>query len=117
VARWHGKLVCEEGLRVIARMDSNRVARDVFEAHPEWICRNADGSPITVADKYVTCIGSAYYTEYIPSVMEEIIAHSHPDGFSDNSWAGLPRTSIWPELVPLMVCASRTLGLTGDDPG
>lgn len=88
------KLARAEGIRVIARMDSNRVAHDFYEAHPEWICRNADGSPITAADKYVTCIGSDYYTEYLPSVMEEIIERSHPDGFSDNSWAGLPRTSI-----------------------
>ncbi len=88
------QLAKQEGIRVVARMDSNRVAQDFYEAHPEWICRNADGSPITVADKYVTCIGSAYYTEYLPAVMEEIIERSHPDGFSDNSWAGLPRTSI-----------------------
>ncbi|RYE88806.1 MAG: Tat pathway signal protein [Hyphomicrobiales bacterium] len=88
------KLAREEGLRVIARMDSNRVAQDFFEAHPDWICRQADGSPYIVADKYVTCIGSAYYTEYLPTVMEEIIERSHPDGFSDNSWAGLPRNNI-----------------------
>ncbi len=36
----------------------------------------------------------AYYTEYLPAVMEEIIERSHPDGFSDNSWAGLPRANI-----------------------
>lgn len=88
------KLAREEGLRVIARMDSNRVAEDFYEAHPEWICRKADGSPHKEAEKYVTCIGSEYYSKYLPSVMEEIIERSHPDGFSDNSWAGMPRTHI-----------------------
>lgn len=88
------RLAREAGLKVVARMDSNRVAQDFYEAHPEWICRQADGTPYVAADKYVTCIGSAYYTEYLPKVMEEIIARSHPDGFSDNSWAGLPRNNI-----------------------
>jgi hypothetical protein len=93
----YGEIVKEakaEGLAVIARMDSNRVAQDFFEAHPEWVCRDANGNPYRLADKYVTCIGSAYYTEYLPSVMEEIIERSQPDGFSDNSWAGLPRKHI-----------------------
>ncbi len=88
------KLAREDGIRVIARMDSNRVAQDFYEAHPEWICRQADGSPYMQADKYITCIGSDYYSEYLPAVMEEIIERSHPDGFSDNSWAGLPRNNI-----------------------
>jgi hypothetical protein len=84
----------EEGLAVIARMDSNRVAEDFYEAHPDWICRDINGDPYRLADKYVTCIGSDYYTNYLPSVMEEIIERSQPDGFADNSWAGLPRKYI-----------------------
>lgn len=88
------KAAREECLAVIARMDSNRVAQDFYEAHPDWICRDRNGEPYRLADKYVTCIGSPYYTEYLPKVMEEIIARSQPDGFSDNSWAGLPRNKI-----------------------
>lgn len=84
----------EEGLQVIARMDSNRVAQDFFEAHPDWICRTIAGEPYRQADKYVTCINSPYYSEYLPRVMEEIIGRSHPDGFSDNSWAGMSRERI-----------------------
>ncbi len=84
----------EEGLKVIARMDSNRVADDFFQAHPDWIARDIDGAPYRLADKYVTCINSPYYSDYLPRVMEEIIGRSHPDGFSDNSWAGMPRQRI-----------------------
>ncbi|WEK03398.1 MAG: beta-galactosidase [Candidatus Devosia phytovorans] len=88
------KLAREDGIRVIARMDSNRVAQDFYEEHPDWICRKADGTPYMEAAKYITCIGSDYYSKYLPAVMEEIIERSHPDGFSDNSWAGMPRTHI-----------------------
>lgn len=84
----------EEGFSVIARMDSNRVAEDFYRAHPDWICVDAEGAPHRQADKYITCINSAYHTEYLPAIMREVIARVRPDGFSDNSWAGLPRDRI-----------------------
>ncbi|TCL63700.1 Tat pathway signal protein [Rhizobium sp. BK251] len=84
----------EEGLKLIARMDSNRVADDFYRAHPDWICLDIEGKPYRQADKYITCINSPYYSEYLPSIMEEIIERSRPDGFADNSWAGIPRKNI-----------------------
>ena len=88
------KAAHDDGLFVMARMDSNRAAEDFFKAHPDWFARNADGEPYRAADKYVACINSAYYDEYLPDVLREIIERSHPDGFTDNSWAGLGRNSI-----------------------
>ena len=93
----YGEIVAqarEDGLRVIARMDSNRVSDAFREAHPDWMCVDGGGAPYRLADKFVTCINSAYYTDYLPGVMTEIIERSRPDGFSDNSWAGLPREKI-----------------------
>ena len=72
----------------MARMDSNRTAEDFFKAHPDWFARDGNGQPYRAADKYVTCINSPYYDEYLPGVLREIIERSHPDGFTDNSWAG-----------------------------
>ncbi|WP_064710206.1 alpha-amylase family protein [Rhizobium bangladeshense] len=93
----YGEIVAaarEEGLNVVARMDSNRVAEDFYRAHPDWICLDIEGKPYRQANKYITCINSPYYSEYLPSIMEEIIERSHPDGFADNSWAGIPRKNI-----------------------
>jgi hypothetical protein len=84
----------DAGLFVMARMDSNRAAEDFFLAHPDWFARDRDGRPIRAADKYVACINSPYYEDYLPGVLREIIERSHPDGFTDNSWAGLGRESI-----------------------
>ncbi len=84
----------EDGLFVMARMDSNRTAADFFEAHPDWFARDAEGRPYRAADKYITCINSPYYDEYLPAVLTEIAERSRPDGFTDNSWAGLGRESI-----------------------
>ena len=83
-----------DGLKVIARMDSYRVAEDFYRAHPDWICVNAEGTPFRQADKYVTCINSPYYSEYLPGIMEEVIGRYQPDGFSDNSWPGMSRERI-----------------------
>jgi hypothetical protein len=84
----------DDGLAVIARMDSNRAAEDFFGAHPDWFTRDRGGKPYRAADKYITCINSPYYDEYLPAVLTEIVERSHPEGFADNSWSGLTRDSI-----------------------
>jgi putative glycosyl hydrolase-like family 6 (GHL6) protein len=88
------KAAHDDGLWVMARMDSNRAAEDFFQAHPDWFARDREGRPIRAADKYVACINSPYYEQYLPDVLREIIERAHPDGFTDNSWAGLGRESI-----------------------
>ncbi len=88
------KAAHEDGLAVLARMDCNRTAEDFYRAHPDWFARNKAGEPYRAADKFITCVNSPYYDEYIPSVLTEIIERSHPEGFGDNSWSGLARDSI-----------------------
>jgi hypothetical protein len=88
------KAAHDDGIFVMARMDSNRAAEDFFQAHPDWFARDANGRPYRAADKYVACINSAYYNQYLPDILREIIERSHPDGFTDNSWAGMGRESI-----------------------
>src|SRR5215467_3096781 len=88
------KAAHQDGLVVIARMDSNRTAEHFFQAHPDWYARNSSGNPYRVADKYVTCVNGPYYDEYLPAVLTEIIERTHPEGFGDNSWSGLGRDSI-----------------------
>jgi hypothetical protein len=83
-----------DGLVVVARMDSNRTTEDFFQAHPDWFARDRAGNPYRADDKYITCVNSPYYDEYLPSVLTEIIGRSHPEGFADNSWSGLNRDSI-----------------------
>lgn len=84
----------EEGIVVVARMDINRATKDFFDAHPDWFCRNKDGTPIMSNERYFSCINSDYYKVFIPQVLEEIIERYHPVGFADNSWKGLGRNTI-----------------------
>ena len=39
-------------------------------------------------------MNGGYYQEFLPQVFQEIIENYHPDGFADNSWAGMKRTDI-----------------------
>jgi hypothetical protein len=88
------KAAHQDGLVVMARMDSNRTAEDFYQAHPDWFTRNANGQPYRADDKYITCINSPYYDEYLPGVLREIIERSKPEGITDNSWAGMGRNNI-----------------------
>lgn len=88
------KAAQDDGLVVVARMDSNRTAEDFFQAHPDWFTRDANGDPYRAADKFITCVNSPYYDQYLPGVLTEIIERSHPAGFADNSWSGLTRDKI-----------------------
>lgn len=82
------------GLAVLARMDSNRATEDFYKAHPDWFALDASGEPYRAADRYVTCIHGPYYDEFLPGILREIANRFRPDGFTDNSWAGLGRESI-----------------------
>jgi len=84
----------DDGIVVLARMDSNRAAEDFYRAHPDWFALDAEGHPYRSADKYVACINSPYYDEYLPGVVREIVERYRPEGVTDNSWAGLGRDSI-----------------------
>ncbi len=88
------KAAHDDGLVVLARMDSNRAAEEFYRAHPDWFAVNAEGKPYRAADKYITCVNSPYYDEHIPAVLTEIIERSRPEGLTDNSWSGLGRDSI-----------------------
>jgi len=81
----------EDGLAVLARMDSNRADKAFLDAHPEWFARDARGSPYVVTGLYVACVNGPYYREYLPAVLREIVTRYHPDGVTDNNWNGPQR--------------------------
>ncbi|MGG1676662.1 alpha-amylase family protein [Neobacillus sp. NRS-1170] len=88
-----GKFVTEarkEGLTVLARMDSSSAMQEFYNAHPDWFVVKADGEPVKAGGRYITCVNGAYYKEYIPQVLKEIIRTYQPDGFTDNNWTGAP---------------------------
>ena len=53
----------EDGLAVLARMDSNRTHEELYRAHPDWFAVDAAGRPYRAGELYVTCINSPYYED------------------------------------------------------
>ncbi|MGH2559031.1 MAG: alpha-amylase family protein [Thermomicrobiales bacterium] len=84
----------EDGLAVLARMDSNRADERFYVEHPDWFAVDAEGRPYRAGDRYVACINSPYYDEFLADVLREIIQRYQPDGVTDNSWSGLERARI-----------------------
>ena len=84
----------KDGLCVLARMDSNRVDEKFYIEHPDWIAIDKDGKPYKDGDKYITCIHSPYYSEYLPAVLVEIGERYNVDGYTDNSYSGLLQNQI-----------------------
>ncbi len=84
----------EDGLSVIARMDSNRADEKFYVEHPNWFAVDGSGRPYRAGDLFIACVNSPYYETFIPNVLREVIDRYHPDGFADNSWSGLQRDRI-----------------------
>jgi hypothetical protein len=84
----------EDGLVVLARMDSSKAHGDFYRVHLDWFAKDSRGRPYRSGELYVACINGPYYQQYLPDVLREIIARSHPQGFADNSWSGMDRGSI-----------------------
>jgi hypothetical protein len=85
----------EDGIVIFARMDSNGAGQELYAAHPDWFTRNAEGGPyFRDRDLYAPCVNGPYYREHIPAILRELAAKYRPEGFTDNSWSGLPRASI-----------------------
>lgn len=81
----------EEGLAVLARMDSNRADETFHRAHPDWFAQDAAGQPYRVTGLYVACVNGPYYDEHIPAILREVAARYRPEGFTDNNWNGPTR--------------------------
>ncbi len=88
------QLAREEGLAVLARMDSNRVHEPFYLRHPDWCAVDSNGVPYRSGEMYMTCVNSPYYSQFIPEVMTEIIERYEPEGLTDNSYSGLGRDHI-----------------------
>src|SRR6476659_8318165 len=84
----------EDGIAVLARLDSNRAHEEFYIAYPDWFAVDAKGKPYRSADLYISCINSPYYEKHIPAILTEIAKMYKPEGFTDNSWSGLGRDSM-----------------------
>ncbi len=83
------------GIRVVARIETNWAHEEILKARPEWFERNKDGSPRPNPETpwvFRTCLFSDYRHIQIPKIARELINLYDVDGIFTNSWpdAGNP---------------------------
>ena len=78
-------------IRVVGRFDLSKTQKAVFDAHPEWFFRRADGQPVIYNGLYSTCINGDYYREHALTILTEALERYEVDGLFFNMF-GNPTT-------------------------
>ena len=79
------------GIRVVGRFDFSKTKKPVFDAHPEWFFRKADGTPAVYNGLYATCINSGYYREQALKILAEALENYEVDGLFFNMFGNQSR--------------------------
>ena len=79
------------GIRVVGRFDLSKTRKDVFDAHPEWFFRKADGQPVIYNGLYSTCINGGYYRDQGMKILTEALEGYEVDGLFFNMFGNQSR--------------------------
>ncbi len=74
----------ENGIKVIARTDFSKISRAVFERHPDWAYRHADGSVLEYNGTVQTCLSGGYQGGYMDEILREMFETIPFDGIYCN---------------------------------
>ena len=78
-------------IRVVARFDFSKTQKPVFDAHPEWFFRQANGEPVIYNGLYSTCINGGYYREHALKILAEALDNYALDGLFFNMFGNQNR--------------------------
>ena len=78
-------------IRVVGRYDLSKTRKDVFDAHPEWFFRQANGDPVIYNGLYSTCINGGYYREQAMKILAEGLEKYDVDGLFFNAFGNQAR--------------------------
>lgn len=72
------------GIKVIARMDFSKARREVYERHPDWAYRSADGQIVDYNGDVQMCICGGFQQEKSLEIIEEVLRLFPIDGLFFN---------------------------------
>jgi hypothetical protein len=72
------------GIRVVGRFDLSKTQKPVFDAHPEWFFKRANGEPAIYNGLYSACINGNYYREHAMTILAEALERYEVDGLFFN---------------------------------
>ncbi|HWI90702.1 MAG TPA: alpha-amylase family protein [Flavisolibacter sp.] len=91
------KALKKRNIRVLARIETNYLHKDIFKLRPEWFERNPDGSPREHSETpwvYRSCLFSNYRNDQVPKIIKELASMYEVDGFFTNSWPQVDRAYL-----------------------
>src|SRR5688572_14017508 len=88
-------------IRVVGRFDLSKAQKPVFDAHPEWFFKRADGQPAIYNGLYSACINGHYYRQHALTILTEALERYPVDGLFFNMF-GNPSTDY--SGVPMGPC-------------
>lgn len=74
----------ENGIRVIARMDFSKVRRPIYEKHPDWAYRTAEGKIVDYNGDVHACLCGGYQQGKAFEIIREVIETLPVDGLFIN---------------------------------
>ncbi len=78
-------------IRVVGRFDFSKTQKAVFDAHPEWFFRQANGQPVIYNGLYSTCINGGYYRVQAMKILAEALEKYDVDGLFFNMFGNQSR--------------------------
>jgi hypothetical protein len=78
-------------IRVVGRFDLSKTPKAVFDAHPEWFFRQANGQPVIYNGLYSTCINGGYYRDQGMKILAEALDKYDVDGLFFNMFGNQSR--------------------------
>jgi hypothetical protein len=85
------QLAHANGIRVVGRFDLSKTRKEVFDAHPEWFFRKANGEPVIYNGLYSTCINGGYYRDHAIKILSEALERYDVDGLFFNMFGNQSR--------------------------
>ena len=78
-------------IRVVGRFDFSKTAKAVFDRHPEWFFRQANGEPAVYNGLYSTCINGEYYRVQALKILADALERYEVDGLFFNMFGNQSR--------------------------
>jgi hypothetical protein len=85
------RLAHARGIKVVGRFDLSKTKKEVYDAHPEWFFRKADGNPVIYNGLYSVCINGGYYRQKGMEILSEALEKYDVDGLFFNMFGNQSR--------------------------
>jgi hypothetical protein len=90
-------------LRVVSRWDFSKTHKSVYDAHPEWFFKMADGQPVVYNGLYQACINGDWYRKKTIEILTEALDRYDVDGCFFNMFSN-PATDYSERQLGLCHC-------------